>query len=136
MTKAIKTRASKSSQRRVNECIKGVRGLLKYFITRLDKNDINLHELVDLIKDLVILLDSAAASTIVAPEGDKKSTQENKDSDIPDPTPAQGEPQPNEMPTKQPTTDEEIANAQGEQVSEQAPPIGVQVPLVSTAMVV
>ncbi|GJW64167.1 retrovirus-related pol polyprotein from transposon TNT 1-94 [Tanacetum coccineum] len=74
LTNAIKTRASKSSQSRVKKGIKGVRGLFKYCITQLDKNDVNLRELVDLIRDLVILLDSATTSTTAAPEGEKMST--------------------------------------------------------------
>ncbi|GJX40689.1 hypothetical protein Tco_0255679, partial [Tanacetum coccineum] len=40
----------------------------------LDKNDVNLHELVNLIRDLVVLLDSALASTKAAPKGEKLST--------------------------------------------------------------
>ncbi|GKB25153.1 hypothetical protein Tco_0864554, partial [Tanacetum coccineum] len=74
LTKAIKTRASKSSQRRVKKGTKGIKGLLKYCITQLNKNDVNLYELVDLIRDLVILLDLASASTKADPEGKKKST--------------------------------------------------------------
>ncbi|GJS14321.1 hypothetical protein Tco_0408793 [Tanacetum coccineum] len=37
---------------------------------QLDKNDVNLRELFDLIRDLVILIDSTSALSKVAPEGD------------------------------------------------------------------
>ncbi|GJY48509.1 hypothetical protein Tco_0438465 [Tanacetum coccineum] len=141
LTKAIKTRASKSSQRRVKKAIKGVTGLLQYYITQLDKNVVNLRELVNLIRDLFISIDSGSTSTKVSLEGEKMSTQENKDSenkdsDTTDHAPAQEEQQPNEIQTKQATADEEMANAQGEQSSEQAPPTAEQVPLVITALVV
>ncbi|GJY05374.1 hypothetical protein Tco_0371314, partial [Tanacetum coccineum] len=72
----------------------------------LDKADVNLHELVDLIRDLAILIDSASTSTKVSPEGEKTSTQENKDSDITEPTPAQREQQPINT-TPEPATAEE-----------------------------
>ncbi|GJX40748.1 hypothetical protein Tco_0255738 [Tanacetum coccineum] len=87
-------------------------------------------------KDLFILIDSGSTSTKVSLEGEKMSTQENKDSDTTNHAPAQEEQQPNEIQTKQASADEEIANAQGEQSSEQAPLTAEQAPLVTTALVV
>ncbi|GKC31188.1 hypothetical protein Tco_1038482 [Tanacetum coccineum] len=43
-----------------------------------DKNDVNLRELVDLIKDIVILIDTILASAKAAPEGENLSTQIKK----------------------------------------------------------
>ncbi|GJZ78559.1 hypothetical protein Tco_0643396 [Tanacetum coccineum] len=63
LTKAIKTRASKSSQRRVKKGTKGIRGLLIFCITQLYKNDVNLRELVDLIRDLEEQSSKQAPST-------------------------------------------------------------------------
>ncbi|GJY18415.1 hypothetical protein Tco_0389906 [Tanacetum coccineum] len=70
-------------------------------------------ELVDLAKskdsttnDLVILIDSALASTKAAPEGEKMSTQENKGSKNTVLAPSQGEQQPINT-TLEPTTTEE-----------------------------
>ncbi|GJV56825.1 hypothetical protein Tco_1457830 [Tanacetum coccineum] len=57
-----------------------IRELLKYRVTQLDKNDVNLHKLVDLIRDLVVLIDSALDFAKAALEGEKKSTQENIES--------------------------------------------------------
>ncbi|GJR02960.1 hypothetical protein Tco_0525944 [Tanacetum coccineum] len=78
---------------------------------QLDKNDVNLRELFDLIRDLVVLIDSASALAKVVPEGEKMSTQENIDSEIIVSAPAQGEQQPINN-TLEPTTNEEVkANA-------------------------
>ncbi|GJV18156.1 hypothetical protein Tco_1363479 [Tanacetum coccineum] len=51
-----------------------VHELLRYCVTQLDKNDVNLHEFVNLISDMVALLDSASALVKAAPEGEKEST--------------------------------------------------------------
>ncbi|GKB99648.1 hypothetical protein Tco_0985785, partial [Tanacetum coccineum] len=69
LTRVIKTTVGKSVQRNVKKGSKVVFELLKYCVMKLDKADVNLHELVDLIRDLVILIDSASASTKAAPEG-------------------------------------------------------------------
>nr|GEX15844.1 hypothetical protein [Tanacetum cinerariifolium] len=45
---------------------------LSYLTSRLDKNDVNFDDLVDLVKDLVVLIDSVSTSTKNAPEGEKK----------------------------------------------------------------
>nr|GEY32174.1 retrovirus-related Pol polyprotein from transposon TNT 1-94 [Tanacetum cinerariifolium] len=108
---------------------KVVSKVLKYCVKQLDKDEVNLCELVNLIRDLVILLDSTSASTKAAPEGEKMSTQENIDSEIIVPALAQGEQQPNNTTPEPATAEEAKADAQGEQSSEEAPPI-------STALVI
>ncbi|GKF42333.1 hypothetical protein Tco_0125675, partial [Tanacetum coccineum] len=83
--------------------------------------------LVDLIRDLVLLLDSTPILSKATNEGENVSTQENVDSEFTIPDLVQGEQHPNNIPTKpanDPKTAEEAnADAQGEQSSEQAPPI-------------
>nr|GEW67822.1 hypothetical protein [Tanacetum cinerariifolium] len=49
----------------------------------LDKNDVNLCELVDLIRDLVVLIDLASAFTKATSKRENKSTQENKEDQPP-----------------------------------------------------
>nr|GEZ83208.1 hypothetical protein [Tanacetum cinerariifolium] len=68
--------------------------LLKYCIIMLDKADVDVRDLVDLIRELVILIDTEAASSKAAPEREKKSTQEIKELEIKVPDPVQGEHQP------------------------------------------
>ncbi|GJT83802.1 hypothetical protein Tco_1058144 [Tanacetum coccineum] len=85
LTRVIQTIVGKSIQRNVRKGSKVVSELLKYCVMQLDKADINLCELVDLIRDLVILIDSASTSTKAALEGEKTSNQENKDSEITEP---------------------------------------------------
>ncbi|GJS81595.1 retrovirus-related pol polyprotein from transposon TNT 1-94 [Tanacetum coccineum] len=77
LAKTIKIKVGKSVMRSVRKEVTVVRELLKYYVTQLDKNDVNLRELVDLIRDLVVLIDSTSASAKATPEGEKKSTQEN-----------------------------------------------------------
>nr|GEY50175.1 hypothetical protein [Tanacetum cinerariifolium] len=48
----------------------------------LDKNDVNRCELVDLIRDLVVLIDSASAFTKATSKREKMSTQENKEKKV------------------------------------------------------
>ncbi|GJW42857.1 hypothetical protein Tco_0071656 [Tanacetum coccineum] len=105
LTKAINIKVSKSVQRSVRKEVKVVNQLLKYCIMQIDKNDINLRELVDLIRDLVILIDTTSASAKVAPEGENMSTQENKDLEITIPAIAYGEQ--HLMNTTEPKTTEE-----------------------------
>ncbi|GKD99632.1 hypothetical protein Tco_1387616, partial [Tanacetum coccineum] len=82
LAKTIKIKVGKSVLRSVRKEVTIVQELLKYYVTQLNKNDVNLRELVDLIMDLVVLIDSASASAKAAPEGEKKSTQENIESVI------------------------------------------------------
>ncbi|GJV93420.1 hypothetical protein Tco_1541233 [Tanacetum coccineum] len=132
--KTIKIKVGKSILCSVRKEVKVVSELLKYCVTQLDKNDVNLRELVDLIRDLVALIDTASAKAKAAPEGgeyptkpetstssakakappegENMSTQENKDEEITVDAPAQGE----QQPTKPETADEALANAQGEQL--------------------
>nr|GEU83374.1 reverse transcriptase domain-containing protein [Tanacetum cinerariifolium] len=63
---------------------------------------------------------------------EKTSTQENKDSEIPDSAPAQGEQQLINNTPELATAEEAKADAQGEQSSEQAPPIST-VPVVHSS---
>ncbi|GJT67301.1 putative retrotransposon gag domain, aspartic peptidase domain protein [Tanacetum coccineum] len=79
-----------------------------------DKGDVNLCELVDLIRDLVVLIDSASASAKAALEGED----------------------PNEILIKQANADKEMADAQREQSSKQAPSTVKKVLSVTTALVV
>ncbi|GJY79993.1 hypothetical protein Tco_0492744 [Tanacetum coccineum] len=72
----------KSVQCSVRKEIKVVCKLLKYCIMKLDRNDVNLRELVDLIRDLVTLIDTTSASSKASLEGENMSTQANKDSGI------------------------------------------------------
>nr|GEV41448.1 ribonuclease H-like domain-containing protein [Tanacetum cinerariifolium] len=95
LTRVIKTTVGKFVQRNNSKGSKVVSELLKYYVMQLDKADVSLHELYDLIRDLVILIDSALASTKVSPEGEKTSTQENKYLEITEPTLAQREQYPN-----------------------------------------
>ncbi|GJW79119.1 hypothetical protein Tco_0140801 [Tanacetum coccineum] len=90
---------------------------------QLDKSDVNLCELVNLIRDLVLLIDTILDSSKATPEGDNMYNQENKDSDITDPASVQGEPQPINTTTEPATAKEAKANAQEEHSSEQAPSI-------------
>ncbi|GJX68433.1 hypothetical protein Tco_0304160 [Tanacetum coccineum] len=90
----IEIKVRKFVQRNVRKKFSGVNELLKYCITQLDKSDVNLRELVDLIRDLIILIDSASASAKAAPDGENKSTQTDKESEIQVLTIAQGEQQP------------------------------------------
>ncbi|GJT07535.1 hypothetical protein Tco_0841997 [Tanacetum coccineum] len=55
-----------------------VHELLKYYITMLDMADVNVRELVDLIREIVIMIDTEPTSFKAAPEGEKKSTQEKR----------------------------------------------------------
>ncbi|GKA52974.1 hypothetical protein Tco_0746289, partial [Tanacetum coccineum] len=55
-----------------------VHELLKYYITMLDMADVNARELVDLIREIVIMIDTEPTSFKAAPEGEKKSTQEKR----------------------------------------------------------
>ncbi|GJY11427.1 hypothetical protein Tco_0379612 [Tanacetum coccineum] len=129
LDKTIKIKVDKSVLRSVRKEVTVVRELLKYDVNQLDKNDFNLRQLVDLIRDLVVLIDSTLASTKVVPEGEKKYTQENKESVITILAPAQREQKPSNNTPKLKSTKEAKVDAQGEQSSEQAPPI-------STALVV
>ncbi|GJR17479.1 hypothetical protein Tco_0966006 [Tanacetum coccineum] len=74
LTKAIKTTLDKYVQRNVRKGSKVVSELIKYCVMKLDKADVNLCELVDLIRDLVILIDSSLASVKSATKEDKMST--------------------------------------------------------------
>ncbi|GJU42780.1 hypothetical protein Tco_1195737, partial [Tanacetum coccineum] len=129
LTKAIKTKVGKSVQRSVRKEIKVVHELLQYCIMQIDKGDVNIRKLVDQIRDLVVLIDTTSTSSKVAPEGQNMSTHENKDEEIIVHATAQGEQQPMNTTTEPETAKEAQADAQGEQSSEQAPPI-------STALVV
>ncbi|GKF64885.1 hypothetical protein Tco_0188333, partial [Tanacetum coccineum] len=74
LTKAIKTKVGKSVQQSVKGEIKNVHELFKYSIKQLDKIDVNLRELVNLIRDLVLLIDTTSASSKVSLEGENIST--------------------------------------------------------------
>nr|GEV22983.1 RNA-directed DNA polymerase, eukaryota [Tanacetum cinerariifolium] len=106
--------------------------LKKTLNAQLDKNDVNLRELINMIRDLVLMIDVTSASSKAAPEGENMSTQENKDSDIKVPTPDQGEQQ--QIYTT--TAEEAMENAQGVQSSYEAPLISEHTPPISTALVV
>nr|GFD31018.1 hypothetical protein [Tanacetum cinerariifolium] len=62
--------------------VKVIKELLKDCVMQLDKNDVNLHELVDRIRDLVILIDTTSSSTKATHEGESLSTQINNDTEI------------------------------------------------------
>nr|GEV55067.1 hypothetical protein [Tanacetum cinerariifolium] len=123
LAKTINIKVGTSVLRSVRKETKVVSKLLKYCVKQLDKDEVNLCELVNVIRDLVILLDSASASTKAAHEGEKMSTQENIDLEITVPAPAQGEQQPNNTTPEPATAEEAKDDAQGEQSYEQAPPI-------------
>ncbi|GKB41988.1 hypothetical protein Tco_0886930, partial [Tanacetum coccineum] len=73
LAKTIKIKVGKYVMRSVRKEVTVVRELLKYYVTQLDKNDVNLRELVDLIRDLVVLIDSTSASAKATPEGGGRS---------------------------------------------------------------
>nr|GEV77429.1 hypothetical protein [Tanacetum cinerariifolium] len=74
-----KTKVGKSVQRKVRRETKVVHELLKYCVRNIDKNAVDILELVNLIRDLVILMDPISASAIAATEGENMSTQAKKD---------------------------------------------------------
>nr|GEX99526.1 hypothetical protein [Tanacetum cinerariifolium] len=78
LTKAVKIKVGKYVQRNVKREVKVFRELVKYCVMRFNKNDVNVCDLVDLIRDLVVLIDTASASAKAAPEGERMSTQETK----------------------------------------------------------
>ncbi|GJS46601.1 hypothetical protein Tco_0596722 [Tanacetum coccineum] len=90
LTKVINTKVGESIQHRVRREVKVVKAFLKYYIMQLDKNDVNLRELFNMIRDLVVLIDTASASAKATPEGANLSTQENKDEEITIPATTQG----------------------------------------------
>ncbi|GJX36186.1 hypothetical protein Tco_0247743 [Tanacetum coccineum] len=82
-TKAIHNKVGRVVQRSVQANVKSVRKevtvvceLLKYCITMLDKADVNVRDLVDLIRELVILIDIEASSSKASPKGEKKAQGE------------------------------------------------------------
>ncbi|GKA00135.1 hypothetical protein Tco_0672685 [Tanacetum coccineum] len=91
LAKTIKIKVGKYVMRSVRKEVTVVHEILRYCVTQLDKNDVNLYELVNLIRDLVVLLDSSLASTKATPKRDKLSTQENMDLEIIGPAPAKAE---------------------------------------------
>ncbi|GJT87458.1 hypothetical protein Tco_1069175 [Tanacetum coccineum] len=82
LTKAIKTKVGKSVQHNVKREIKVVHELLKYCVGKIDKNVVDILELVNLIRDLVILIDPVFASPKAVTEGENMSTQAKKDPEI------------------------------------------------------
>nr|GEY28749.1 hypothetical protein [Tanacetum cinerariifolium] len=62
MTKAIKTKVSIYVQHNARKEIKVVHELVKYCVRKIDKNAVDILELVNLISDLVILIDPVSAS--------------------------------------------------------------------------
>nr|GEU73976.1 retrovirus-related Pol polyprotein from transposon TNT 1-94 [Tanacetum cinerariifolium] len=72
LAKTIKIKVGKFVMRSVRKEVTVVCELLRYYVTWVDKNDVNLRELVNLIRDLVVLLESASALVKAAPEGQKK----------------------------------------------------------------
>ncbi|GJU69296.1 hypothetical protein Tco_1255555 [Tanacetum coccineum] len=71
----------------VRKEVQVVQEVLKYCVSILDKTDVNMRELVDLIKELVILIDTEAPLFKAAPMREKKSTHDRV------PAPAHEEPQ-------------------------------------------
>ncbi|GJU30837.1 hypothetical protein Tco_1174426 [Tanacetum coccineum] len=98
LIKEINTKVGISVQCSVRKEVKVVNELLKYVFMKIDKSDVNLRKLVNLIMDLVFLIDTTSASAKAAPERENMSTQENKDDEI-------------------------IVPAPGEHLGKQAPPI-------------
>ncbi|GKA10662.1 hypothetical protein Tco_0690095 [Tanacetum coccineum] len=86
LAKTIKIKVGKSVVRNVRKEVTVVRELLRYYVTQLDKNDVNLCELVNLIKD-----------------------RKNIDSEITILAPARGEQQPPDL-TKADTQGEQSAD--------------------------
>ncbi|GJX42249.1 hypothetical protein Tco_0257239 [Tanacetum coccineum] len=84
---------------------------------------------------MVFLLDSALVFDKAKAEGEKVSTQEDRDPKLSDPALTQGEPQPINTATKPKITEEAKAEAQGEKSTKKSLTTE-QVPLVSTDMVV
>nr|GEX90934.1 hypothetical protein [Tanacetum cinerariifolium] len=78
LTKAVKIKVGKYVQRNVKREVNVFCELVKYCVMQLNKNDVNVYDLVDLIRDLVALIDTASASAKAAPEGERMSTQETK----------------------------------------------------------
>ncbi|GKE01394.1 hypothetical protein Tco_1389377 [Tanacetum coccineum] len=108
-----------------------VKDRMSYCGDKLDKGDVNLRELINLMKDMVHLLDSALVFRKANAEGEKWE----KANPYPDITESnlQGEKKLN---------DDKMANVQKGQLSvletssRQAPPISEQVPPLSTSLVV
>ncbi|GKC75848.1 hypothetical protein Tco_1126622 [Tanacetum coccineum] len=105
-----------------------VKDRMSYCGDKLDKGDVNLRELINLMKDMVHLLDSALVFRKVNAEGEKLE-KANPDPDITESN-LQGE---------QKLNDDKMANVQKEQSSvletnsRQAPPISEQVPPLTTS---
>ncbi|GJR78556.1 hypothetical protein Tco_0149341 [Tanacetum coccineum] len=91
--------------------IKVVHDLLKYCVGKIDKNVIDMLDLVDLTRDLVILIDPVSTSPKATTRRGNMSTRAKKDPKITIPTPAQGEQQPTDSTTEPATTEEAQVNA-------------------------
>ncbi|GKD02728.1 hypothetical protein Tco_1177702 [Tanacetum coccineum] len=95
-----------------------VKDRMSYCGEKIDKGDVNLRELINLMKDMVHLLDSAS----VFPKANAKGEKWEKANPVPDIT--------------DPNIQEEQPSVQETTSSEQTPPISEQVLPVSTALVV
>ncbi|GJT90707.1 hypothetical protein Tco_1079552 [Tanacetum coccineum] len=109
-----------------------VKDRLSYCSEKLDKGDVNLHELINLMKYMVSLLDSANVFKEAKAEGEKVSLEEDMALELTEEATAQGEPQP----TNIMGADEAKANAQGEQSSEQTPPTTKSTPPITSALII
>nr|GEY09568.1 hypothetical protein [Tanacetum cinerariifolium] len=74
LSTVIKVKVRNSVQRGASKEVQVVREVLKYCVTILAKTDVNMRELVDLIKEPVILIDTEAPLFKAALAREKKST--------------------------------------------------------------
>ncbi|GJY11147.1 hypothetical protein Tco_0379332 [Tanacetum coccineum] len=118
---AIHKKVGKSVRKCILEEMDIVKDRLSYFGSMLDKGDVNIRELVNLVKDMVSLLDSALVFRKANAEGEKWE-KTNLEPQITDPT--QGDVQ------------KEQPSGQEPKKSEQTPPIAEQVLPELTTLVV
>ncbi|GJS71462.1 hypothetical protein Tco_0704303 [Tanacetum coccineum] len=73
----MKEREKPRPRKGIGKDIQIVKDSLLYYVTQLDKGDVNLQELVNLMKDMVFLLDSAKVFEKAKAEGEKVSLKED-----------------------------------------------------------
>nr|GEW29837.1 hypothetical protein [Tanacetum cinerariifolium] len=75
---AIHAKAGKSVRKYVGKEMQIVKDRLSYSVEKLNQGDVNLHELMSLMKDMVFLLDSSNIFRKANAEGEKVSLEEDK----------------------------------------------------------
>ncbi|GJR19283.1 hypothetical protein Tco_0967810 [Tanacetum coccineum] len=133
----IRAKVGKSIRKSVGKEMQIVQDRISYCATQLEKGDVHLRELINLLKDMVFLLDSTKVFEKVKVEGEKASLEEDMELELAEEAKtaeeakanAHGEPQPINTTSGTEPTQEAKAEVQREQSFEQAPPM-------STAMVV